>query len=196
MAKTPAPKTKANGSAADADPQTPESLDQVRDILFGGQMRMVESRLRGLEERIMQEHKAMRTESVRKIADVEEASKKELANQADRLTTERAKRVDELKALAAEVKESFKNLERRHQKLEESASLADADLRDQLMKHSAALSTELSRTAERLTSAIESTAGSLRAEKVDTTTLATTLTEMAAKLTGGGRATGKGSARG
>ncbi len=44
-----------------AEPQ-PESLDKVRDILFGGQMRAVESRLQGMEERLRQEHEALRSD--------------------------------------------------------------------------------------------------------------------------------------
>jgi hypothetical protein len=60
------------------------------------------------------------------------------------------------------------------------------------MKQSAAFSAELARTSERLTSELDRAASSLRADKVDTTTLAGTLTEMAARLTGGGRAPGKG----
>ena len=197
MAKNTTQKSKAgNGAAADADTPTPQSLDQVRDILFGGQMRVVEGRLRGLEERLLHEQKALRNDLTRKLAEVEEAAKKDGAVQSERLAAERAKRADDVKTLAAELKESFKSLGARHQKLEETAALADAELRDQLMKHSAALSAELTRTAERLTAAMESTAASLKSEKVDTKTLASTLTEMAGKLTGGGRATGKGTARG
>jgi hypothetical protein len=71
-------------------------------------------------------------------------------------------------------------------KFEEATSLADAEVRDQLMRHSAAFSAELSRTAERLTTELDRAASSLRADKVDTTTLAATLNEMATKLTGGG----------
>ena len=48
------------------------------------------------------------------------------------------------------MKESLKNLERRHVKFEEATSLADAEVRDQLMKQSAAFSAELARTSERL----------------------------------------------
>ena len=54
MAKTAHPKKKPGPAMAEpaAGDGTPESLDKVRDILFGGQMRMVDSRLRGLEERL------------------------------------------------------------------------------------------------------------------------------------------------
>jgi len=193
MAKNAAPRPKSgNGASTDAAPEQPESLDQVRDILFGGQMRMVDTRLRGLEERISLEHATLRNDLSRKIGELEEASKKEFAAQAERLSAERTKRADDLKALSAELREALKSLERRHVKFEEATSQADAEVRDQLMKHSAAFSAELARTAERLTSELDRAASSLRADKVDTTTLAGTLTEMAARLTGGGRAPGKG----
>ena len=193
MAKNAAPRPKAgNGASNDAAAEQPESLDQVRDILFGGQMRMVDTRLRGLEERISLEHTTLRNDLSRKIAELEEASKKEFAAHAERLSAERAKRADDLKALSAELKEALKSLERRHLKFEEATSQADAEVRDQIMKHSAAFSAELVRTADRLTSELDRAAAALRADKVDTTTLAGTLTEMAARLTGGARASGKG----
>ena len=196
MAKNAAPRPKSvNGPTSDASAEQPESLDQVRDILFGGQMRMVDTRLRGLEERIALEHANLRNDLTRQIAELGEASKREFAVHAERLSAERTKRADDLKALSAELKEALKSLERRHLKFEEATSQADAEVRDQLVKQSAAFSAELARTAERLTSELDRAASSLRADKVDTTTLAGTLTEMAARLTGGGRAPGKGSSK-
>ena len=62
----PAPVVMAVTRPADLPPNdtAPESLDKVRDILFGGQMRAVESRLQGLEERLMLEQASMRTDSL------------------------------------------------------------------------------------------------------------------------------------
>ena len=194
MAKNSAEKTKAANGAADAPP-TPESLDQVRDILFGGQMRMVDSRLRGLEERLFQEQSALRNDFQRKLADLEVSVKKELAGQADRLKEERTKRVDDLKALAADFNEARKNLDRRQQQLEEAAGLADAELRDQLIKQGAALSAELAKTAQKISAELDRSTTALRTEKLDTTALASALTEMASRLTGNHRASGKGQAR-
>ena len=196
MAKNAAPRPKSgNGASNDAAVEQPESLDQVRDILFGGQMRMVDTRLRGLEERISLEQTTLRNDLSRKISELEEASKKEFGAHAERLSAERTKRADDLKALSGELKDAIKSLERRQLKFEEATAQADAEVRDQIVKHSAALSAELARTAERLTSELDRAASQLRADKVDTTTLAGTLTEMAARLTGGGRAPGKGSTK-
>src|SRR5919112_4334168 len=127
MAKNAAPRPKtANGAGSDPVAEQPESLDQVRDILFGGQMRMVDARLRGLEERIALEQATLRNDLGRQLAELEEASKKEFAVQAERLSAKRAKRADDLRALSTEFKEAFKNLERRHLKFEEATSKADA----------------------------------------------------------------------
>jgi len=188
-----------NGSAAAAE--KPESLDQVRDILFGGQMRMVDARLQSLEERIVLEQTALRNDLGKRIAELEDASKKEFAAHAERLSAERNKRADDLKSLSAELKEMLKNLERRHVKFEEATALADAEVRDQLMKHSAAFSAELSRTSERLTSELDRAEAKLRTDKVDATTLVATLNDMAAKVTaavaanGGARPPNKGNSK-
>jgi hypothetical protein len=196
MAKNAAARPQAeNGASEDAAAVQPESLDQVRDILFGGQMRMVDARLRGLEERVAQEHAELRNDLTRRIAELDEASRREFAAHAERLAAERTKRADELKALSAEFKDSLKSLERRHVQFEEATSQADADVRDQLMKQSAAFSAELSRTGQRLTSELDRAESALRADKVDITSLAGTLTELAARLTGGAHAAGKGSTK-
>lgn len=193
MAKHTPHKTKGDNGAS-AEP-APESLDQVRDILFGGQMRAVDNRLRGLEERIQQEQMALRNEFDRRVTDLDGAVRKELATHAERLATERNKRADDLKALGAEMKEAFRNVERRHQKLEEAATTADAELRDQLLKQSSALAGELTRTAERLSTELERTATAIRGEKLDTAALTAALTDMATRLGGSARPSGKGAAR-
>ncbi len=176
----------ANGAAPD-DAANPESLDQVRDILFGGQMRVVDSRLRGLEERIHEEQVAMKAEFIRQLADLDESTRKGFASQTEKLAAERAKRIDDLKAMGSELKEALKNLERRHLKLEEVAGQADAELRDQLLKQGAALSAELARVADRFAADLDRRASALQDQKLDTAVMATALTEMAARLTGNGR---------
>jgi DNA repair exonuclease SbcCD ATPase subunit len=196
MAKHAAPTpTIGNGASDGAAAEQPESLDQVRDILFGGQMRMVDTRLRGLEERIAQEQTALRNDFDRKVAELEEASQQQFAAQAERLAAERTKRADDLKALSAEMKEALKALERRHVQFEEATGQADAEVRDHLMKQSAAFAADLARTSERLTSELNRAESSLRSDKVDNTALAGTLMDLASRFSGGERAPGKGSSK-
>ena len=160
-----------------------ESIDQVRDILFGGQMRMVDARLHALEARLQQEHVAIRAEFTREASDLDTSLKQGIAQLTERLAEERTKRAEDLKGLSADVKELLKNLEQRHQSLEEAASQADADLRDHLLRQSTMQSAELSRTADRLTKQIEAVATELRTKKLDTSRLASTLSDLAHRLT-------------
>ena len=151
----------------------PESLDKVRDILFGGQMRAVESRLQVIEERFRQEHEALRSDFARQVESLDAFIRSEVQTLDERLAAERAKRTEELKSLAAEIKEAIRALEKRHVKLEESANLADATLRDELLLLGEQLSNELARSHQALDSA-----------KTDRTALAGMLTDMAARLGG------------
>ncbi len=180
MAKNTAQqKPQANGAAS---APAPESIDQVRDLLFGGQMRMVDARLQNLDERMARETSGMRAEFERQISELDGSIKKELARHAERLAAERTKRADDLKALNIELKESLKSLEKRHQGLEEAAGLADAELRDHLMKQGAAFTNELGRTSERLTGELDRIATSLKNEKIDSSLLISGLTELASKI--------------
>ena len=180
MARTESEKRKSGGVQVAEPPAPspvpdvqPESLDKVRDILFGGQMRAVETRLQGIEERLRQENEVLRADFARQVESLDTFIRSEVQILNERLAAERTKRAEELKSLAAEVKEAIRALEKRHVKLEESANLADAALRDQLLMMGEQLTTELTRSHQALDSA-----------KTDRTALAGLLTDMAARLGG------------
>lgn len=173
----------SNGPAPAA---APESLDQVRDILFGGQMRMVDARLQGLEARMQQEQASLRAEFTRELADIDSTMKQGIAQLNDQLTAERTRRGEDLKTLSADMKELVKSLERRHQALEEAASQADAELRDHLVRQSATQSADLARTAERLSNQLDAVSAKLQSEKLDTSALSAGLTDFVSRLTSNG----------
>ena len=160
----------------------PESLDKVRDILFGSQMRAVESRLQGMEERLRREHETMRSDFDRKNESLDSLIRSEVQGLTERLSAERTKRNEELKGLAAEIKEAIRALEKRHVKLEEDANMADAALRDQLFAQSASAAAELGKLGERLTAELSRSHHELMSTKTDSTTLAALLTEMASRI--------------
>lgn len=193
MADTAPKKTSpANGSASDA-PQ--ESIDQVRDLLFGSQMRMVDARIQNLDERLRQDSSAMRADFDRRLTDLDNAIKQELTQHASRLDAERAKRVEELKALGNDIRESLKTLERRHQTFEEAAGQADAELRDHLLKQSASFTSDLTKNGERLSGELDRISTALRSDKLDVAALVSGLTDLAGRL-GGSPPAGKHSTRG
>jgi hypothetical protein len=185
MSKPDADKRKS-GSVQFADPAIneppPESLDKVRDILFGSQMRAVESRLQGMEERLRQEHETIRSDFNRQTESLDAFIRSEVQGLTERLSAERTKRTEELKSLAAEIKEAIRALEKRHVKLEEDGNMADAALRDQLLGQSANAAAELARLGDRLTAELSRSHQELKSTKTDSTTLAALLTDVASRL--------------
>ena len=187
MPKTDSDK-RASGGVQLAEPaaapaEQPESLDKVRDILFGSQMRAVDTRLQGLEERLREEHESLRSDFARQVESLDGFIRSEVGTLTERLAAESRKRSDDLKALAAEIKEALRALERRHVKLEEAATMADATLRDQLLQQSTTAASELARLGERLGAELRRSHAELASAKTDRTALASLLTDMAGRLT-------------
>ena len=165
----------------------PESLDKVRDILFGGQMRAVESRLQGLEERLMREQAVIRSDFDKRLADLDASAKRDAQTLGDRLNAERTKRTEELKALSAEIKEILRSLEKRHVKLEELSGLADAEIRDQILQQSRAIGAEIERLSQRVTTDLNREVASLRNDKTDVSAIVGVFSDMATRLAGESR---------
>jgi hypothetical protein len=172
----------APAPAPAADAAQPESLDKVRDILFGGQMRAVDSRLQGLEERLRSEHDALRADFVKQVESLDAFIRSEVQLLGERLAGERTKRTEELKSLAAEIKDTIRTLEKRHVKLEEATNLADAGLRDQLLIQAERASTELTRLGEKLTAELKRSHHELKSTKPDSAALSGFLSELAARV--------------
>lgn len=195
MTKTRKPGAQGTNGAAAAD-ATPESLDKVRDILFGGQMRAVESRLQGLESRLARSQETLRADLSKQIATLDATLQKEVQGLGEKLAAERTRRTDELKSLGAELKEQLKVLERRHARLEETSGMADADLREGILQQSKALSAEISKLSDRLSAELARSVQELKAEKLTIASLATMFGEMAARLAADAKGTGKTASRG
>ena len=162
----------------------PESLDKVRDILFGGQMRAVESRLQGLEERIMREQATMRTDFNKQLADLDASAKRDAQALGERLVAERTKRTEDLKTLSSEIKEILRSLEKRHVKLEELTTLSDAEIRDQILQQSRAINNEIERLSQRVTADLNREVASLRNDKTDVSAIVSVFSDMATRLAG------------
>jgi hypothetical protein len=179
----------AAARAADAPPATdgapaPESLDKVRDILFGGQMRAVESRLQGLEERLLREQQTMRADFTKQLGAVESSAKRELEQLGEKLAAERAARIADLKTTGKELTDALRGLEKRHTKLEELSGTADAELRDGLLQHSRAVANEIERLSQRVTADLNREVLGLRTDKLDIASMSSLFTDMAGKLGG------------
>lgn len=178
-------KRKKAASSAPEEPamdETPENLDKVRDILFGGQMRAVDQRLATLEARFQRDLKALSKDSGTQLSDLETFFKKEIETLTEKLQTERSKRTDDLKALSTEVKDGFKNLEKRLSKLDDAGSKADADLRTAILEHTKSVTTQINKLSDDFSAELQQAVKELRGEKLDTATLVQLFSDMALHL--------------
>ena len=170
--------------ASAADDVGAASLDKVRDILFGGQMRAVESRLQGLEERLMRDQATMRTDIVKQLTDVDASAKREVQMLNERLVAERTARTEELKTLSAELKDVLRSLEKRHVKLEELSGMADAEIRDTMIQQSRAITAEIERLSQRVSADLNREVTALRTDKTDVSAIVSVFSDMATRLSG------------
>jgi len=184
MAKTESPRTIAAAPMPADLPlaEPPESLDKVRDILFGGQMRAVEGRLQALEERLLHEQTQMRADLGKQIAGVEAEARRELQSLTEQLAADRVKRGEELKALGADLRDGLRSLEKRHVKLEEMGGSADAELRDSILEQSRAVSAQIERLSQRVAADLGREVAGLRHDKADLAALGTLFSDMAGRL--------------
>ena len=185
MPKSESKRKKATTSRTpDAPPadETPENLDKVRDILFGGQMRAVDQRLAALEKRFQREIDGLRKDTEKRDADLEAFIKKEIEALTKKLQTERSKRTEDLKTLSGEMQGGFKSLEKQLAKLDDASSKADADLRTAILEHTQTVSKQLKDLTDQFGDELRRAVQELRGDKLDTATLIQLFSDMALNL--------------
>ena len=93
-------KTTTRGESSETAP----NLDQVRDILFGGQMRTLDRRLAKMDEGVQREHERMRADLNQRFEHLEEWAKQKVEALDEKIKSERTKRTEELKMIRADLK--------------------------------------------------------------------------------------------
>jgi hypothetical protein len=185
----------AGAGVEEAVHATQESLDKVRDILFGSQMREQDRRFTGLEEKFGAEFTAFQDETRKSLASLESFVKTELAALAGRLTTEANQREEAVGTLSEELKNTARGvadecrgvgqrIEKRVGEFDQQHAAAEADIRKQLLDTSNAAREELKATHAELHALVEKLVTDLRSAKTDRATLAGLFNEMAGRLQG------------
>ena len=168
---------------AAADATNPASLDKVRDILFGNQMRDVERRFARLEERLAKETADLKEDLRKRLDTLEAYMRRESESLEGQIKAERADRVDAHTSLSNELKDNARSFERRSTSIDEQQSKGQRDLRQQMLEQHQRLSEDLRQKVEEILATLSRTAQELRTDKTDRATLAALLTEVAMRLT-------------
>ncbi|MBI1369263.1 MAG: hypothetical protein GC162_11505 [Planctomycetes bacterium] len=175
-------KGKVRRMAKDEKGGQDQNLDQVRDLLFGAQMREADKRFVAMEERLQKEANALRDEIRKRFDSLENYVKTELESLTERLKKEQAERMAALKTLTKDLADTAKQLE----KFAEATGEEQQKMRAQMLEQSKMLRDELVTANDAQTAARVAAVAELRDEKTDRHALAAMLNEMAMQLSGKG----------
>jgi len=168
---------------AGADGATPASLDKVRDILFGSQMRDVERRFARLEERLLKETTDLKDDVRRRLDTLEAYMRREAESLEGQIKSERGDRVDAHSGLSNELKETARAFERRATSIDEQQSKGQREIRQHMLEQHQRVSDDLRQKVDEILGTLARTANELRTDKADRATIAALLTEVAMRLT-------------
>lgn len=140
IAKEPSSEHALAGEVADAG-----SMDKIRDILFGNQMRDYEKRFVRMEEQLFKEISEVRESSRKRLETLEEFFKKELAVLKERLHNEIEERGDNEKKSLREFNDATSSLGKKIAKLEETTTAHTTELHEQLLLQSKNITTDMDR---------------------------------------------------
>lgn len=167
------------------------SVDKIRDILFGSQIKNYDSRFARLEDTLARETAELKETMRRRFESVEGFFRKESEALASRLKAEREERTEAIKSIAKDLKSASDTLSKKILELDNKTAEEQSGLRQELMQESRKLLEEIRHKSDSLSALIEKRSGELRDVKVDRAGLASLLTEMALQLSDDEAATAK-----
>ncbi len=168
----------SNGSAE----QGAASVDKIRDILFGSQIKNYEARFARLEDALARETTELKETMSRRFESIEGFFRKEAESLSGRLKAEKEERAEALKDIARDLKASSDMLAKKILELDSKTAEEQSGLRQELMQESRKLAEEIRHRSDSLTTLVERRADELRDHKLDRAALASLLTEMALQL--------------
>lgn len=168
-----------NDSSAE---QTTGSVDKIRDILFGTQIKTYEARFSRLEESIARDLAEMKDAAARRFDTLESFVKKETETLGSRLKAERQERTEQLRDIARDLKTSSEALAKKILDLDNKTAEDQSGLRQDLMKESHKLLDDIRQKSDSLTALLERRSTELRELKLDRTAFAAMLNELALQI--------------
>jgi DNA repair exonuclease SbcCD ATPase subunit len=171
--------------ASEPDPPGTGNVEQIRDILFGVQMRDYEKRFSALETRLTKEAADLREDIRSRFDALELAMRQHIAALIESLAHEREHRTGAVQEVADHVRALTQDVDTRAAQLDTQARTNHDALRNRLELESRTLGDEIKNRFEALSATVEQHASTLHGAKADRTALASLFTEMARRLESG-----------
>lgn len=179
-ASGPTPVRAAAAPLAEGD--GPGSVDKIRDILFGVQMRDYDARFAQLEARLLKESSALRDDANRRFDALEALLTQQMAALGDRLSGESGSRGHAVQELSQRITDLVQHVEQRTRQIDDQAGQNLRDLQQQLQDQTRALTTEMGSGFDGLSATLDRQTSALRDEKADRASIAALLTDVARRL--------------
>ena len=161
------------------------NLSQVRDILFGSQMRDYDQRLARVEDRLMTEIGLLREDIKKRTDALELYAKNEFESVVGRLHAEQSERNSSLQNVSKEINEISATLEKKIAQLDEQLTKSERSLRQHTLDQTNGLRDDVQEKHGQLNAALQRELGQLRETKTDRAALGDLLREMALRLNDG-----------
>ena len=165
------------------EPDGTASLEKVRDLLFGVQMRDYDRKFARLEERLLKETGELREDVKKRLTSIEQLLAREVESLNERLTAEHDDRTGSAANLSRQLEESARTFEKRTAQIDDQLARNTRELRQQIHEQHQHLSDELKQKADEILERLARESQELRTDKTDRASLAALLTEMAMRLT-------------
>lgn len=158
------------------------SLDKVRDILFGNQIREVDKRFARLEERLIAELVNVRDETRKRLDALENYIRQEVDSLTERLKKEQVERDAVVRSLSEENKNINSSLENKIAQFDEQTTSRQRELREHILNQSKNLQDDLQQKYEEILALLKRETQELQKDKTDRSKLAALFTELAIRL--------------
>lgn len=163
-------------------PDGSASVNKIRDIIFGSQIKSYEARFVRLEENLVRETAELKETMRKRFEWIESFFKDESEALSARLKAEREERTSIISNLERDMKGTQNSLAKRLDDIDAAMRDADSALRKELMTESRKLLEEIGQQHDRIRSLMETRVTELRAQKTDRALLSDLLREMASQL--------------
>lgn len=177
------PEARANGNGLElATPESGASVDKIRDILFGSQIKNYEARFARLEDNLVRETVELKETMRRRFESLEGFFKSETEALAARLKAEREERSGTDATIDQALKATHAELNRKINELDASTAEAQSGLRKELMAESRKLLDEIGQRHDTLRALLERRVSELRHGKTDRALLSALFAEIASQI--------------
>lgn len=176
-------KTHHSLTAPEPDIDEKQSMEAVRDLLFGKKMREIGDQIGSLESRLGESMEELERRVGSRVDSLEQFVKGEIGSAKERFEREQV----QLEKRAAETGEKFRglseSLDQRFSQLETHIGRVESDTRGQLLEHSKEMAGEIEESTRRIREMIDREVESLKQNSARKNELGEMLVELGMRLT-------------